>query len=133
MDLDMTTWEHPCRQGTAGFERPLFRVRPEIYLPGVRTTRRTQQLGSRQVRPVVGAKELHQHLAVRREIPGRNAPIRPCLCRILVELFLGPGRGTNSVPGQDHQEFQLRRGRLSFLRGRGSRQEQDRDDRCPPY
>src|SRR6266571_8017145 len=110
MDLDMTTWEHPFRQGTAAFERPLSRVRPEIYLPGVRTTRWTQQPGSRQVSPVVGAEELHPHPAVRREISGRNTPIRPCLSRILVEQFRGPDRGTNTMPGQDHHEFQLRRG-----------------------
>ena len=129
MHLDGATWEHPCRKGTAGFERPLSRVRPEIYLPSVRTTRRTQQLGSRQVRPVVGAEELHQGLAVRREITGGNTPIRPCPCRILVEHFLGPDRGTNTMPGQDHHEFQLRRGRRSFLRGRGSREQPHRHDR----
>src|SRR5215469_18107294 len=128
MNGDSTAGEHTHCQSAASFESALLRICPEIDVTNVRAARRTQKPCLHQIRPVVRAEELHQGLALGREIPGRNMPLRPWLRRILIELFGAPCGGTNTMPAQDDNQLQSNARRRSFLSTDWSRTQADQQN-----
>ena len=126
MHLDGATRQHALHQSVAGFDGALIGIRPEIDAIGIRAARRAEQPGARELRPIIGAEQLHQGPAVGRKISGRNVPLGPWLGGIRIDLVIAHGRGTNAVPGHNHHKLQLLGARA---RNRYQRQ-CERDESC---
>ena len=111
--LDCAARQHALRQSVAGFDGALIGVRPEIDAARIGAARRSEQPGTRELRPVIGAEQFHQGPAVRREVPGRNVPLGPWLGRIRIDLVVAHGGRTNAMPGHNRHKLQLLAARLS--------------------